>query len=976
MGSANYVWADGSSGTKTYNCTVNPYKVNFNPNSSPCRSGLVYNQKFQPLTPQAGTSDLDSNKASTTISGTFDGTSYNEYTVSNGYRKEAGSQNVSYALSSTNFAWSDGTRENKSYSCKIDKYTMSVGPGSFKCAAGTFNASYQPLTNAAATTSSIPIGSGVSGGVPNLVPVFETGISGSVYTIANPYAINAGTYTTTFHISDSSNFKWKDGSTADITVSCSIGKMSIPVTWGTTTTFTYNGSPQAPDVSDYNSGNFKVYLERTAETDAGSYTSTATCKSAVYNTYGVICSNFNLTGNTKAYTINPAVITAPSASSYCNNLTYNGSEQTLTKSAPDHVTFTNTKRTIAGSQTITSTLESTKNYKWSDNTTAAKKFDCSIAKKSIAVSWGGNTTYTYDGASHGPSASISGTGVSGETMTLNVSDTPKTDAGSYTGSVSCKSVSGGKASCDNYALTNTTKGYTINPKPVTAPGTGYCVSRTFNAQFQQITSNPPAGVTFKYNSQIVAGKYTIEATLNSNNYKWSDGSTGKKTFDCTLSKASVAISWTTVTSWDYDGSAHSPVPTASGVGGEQIRLSYTQQTDAGSYTVTASCSNVVGTVGQCANYTLTNTSKAYTINRSKTATVGSCNSGATPNGSSALVTGGAHVTYTNNTASSTGAKTITVTANKNYAFSDGTTSKTKTCTLTAHLQKRTSTCSAGKSCAAAGCQTYNSCEHSSCGTKSCATSACGVNLYKRCSSAGCEEYNSCANSNCTCKTYNTCANSACGVSWYKRCAAAGCQTYETCSTSGCGCSTWTGKWTCKTSRGTSSGNTGSWANSTYAGNSCGQYQSGCCSTSSGGCISFSCSPSCTAYASCANSACGCKTYNAGAACGVGGYKSCATSGCGCAEYNSCVNTGCTCKTYKRGSACGVESYKTCENAACGYKSCENSSCTCKTYKTSISSCGCNTWGGWSSWTEVTSCSAGEASDHGTKTECQTVYTNS
>ena len=38
-------------------------------------------------------------------------------------------------------------------------------------------------------------------------------------------------------------------------------------------------------------------------------------------------------------------------------------------------------------------------------------------------------------------------------MTLNVSDTPKTDAGSYTGSVSCKSVSGGKASCDNYALT-------------------------------------------------------------------------------------------------------------------------------------------------------------------------------------------------------------------------------------------------------------------------------------------------------------------------------------------------------------------------------------------------------------------------------------------------------------------------------------------------------------------------------------------
>ena len=295
--------------------------------------------------------------------------------------------------------------------------------------------------------------------------------------------------------------------------------------------------------------------------------------------------------------------------------------------------------------------------------------------------------------------------------------------------------------------------------------------------------------------------------------------------------------------------------------------------------------------------------------------------------------------------------------NKTYTVYD-TLGHTGTCTVTvtSQGQKRTRSCTAGKRCEGAGCETYKSCTNSACGVnqyKSCTHADCGCETYKRCSGAGCE-------------TYKSCANSACGVSTYKRCSAAGCETYKSCANSACGVSSYK---TCKNSAcGTET--------KTYSGTTP-RCDDGCISM--GGASDLGSGQfrwNCTCYKSCATSACG-----------VSSYKSCRTSGCGCETYNrgsscgaetykSCRTSGCGCETYKRGSTCGCETNKTCRTSGCGvesYKSCRTSGCGCETYQTSASKCGCSTWGDFGGWSNNASCSAGESTDHGTITECRTIY---
>jgi len=54
-----------------------------------------------------------------------------------------------------------------------------------------------------------------------------------------------------------------------------------------------------------------------------------------------------------------------------------------------------------------------------------------------------------------------------------------------------------------------------------------------------------------------------------------------------------------------------------------------------------------------------------------------------------------------------------------------------------------------------------------------------------------------------------------------------------------------------------------------------------------------------------------------------------------------------------------------------YKSC--SSCNCKTRNRDCGSCGCDSWGSYDSWTNATSCSEGESSNHKERYLCRTLY---
>ena len=244
--------------------------------------------------------------------------------------------------------------------------------------------------------------------------------------------------------------------------------------------------------------------------------------------------------------------------------------------------------------------------------------------------------------------------------------------------------------------------------------------------------------------------------FSSKNYKWSDNSTGSKTFKCKLDPKPVDVIWESATSYVYDGSAHPSQPQAIGVNGEKITIAYNTETNASdsSYTSTASCSGVSGGGGMCMNYSLGNTTKTFKIERAKTATTGSCGSGEYSLGSS-MVSGGDYVTYSNNTASSAGSKTITVTPDSNHAFSDGTITKNVSCTITKVIQKNTQSCSTCSSCAnsSCSCKTYYC---SPAANDPLAPSSCtdGASCATHCSRGNCKVRNSCANcSSCGCSSW-------------------------------------------------------------------------------------------------------------------------------------------------------------------------------------------------------------------------------
>ena len=66
--------------------------------------------------------------------------------------------------------------------------------------------------------------------------------------------------------------------------------------------------------------------------------------------------------------------------SYCKNITYNGSEQTLTNTAGTGYTFSGNKGTNVGSYTVTAKLKS--GYIWKNNTTNDVTFTCTIKSAS------------------------------------------------------------------------------------------------------------------------------------------------------------------------------------------------------------------------------------------------------------------------------------------------------------------------------------------------------------------------------------------------------------------------------------------------------------------------------------------------------------------------------------------------------------------------------------------------------------------
>ena len=384
-----------------------------------------------------------------------------------------------------------------------------------------------------------------------------SGYNSETMNVSGNTGIDAGDYTATISLKDSNNYQWSDGSTGNVTLSWKINAKSVAVTWGETTSFVYNGTAQAPTASaDSGIDGETINVTRTAEKNIGNYTSTASIASVTGGRGKA--SNYTLTGNTKDYSIVDAGII--------------GSVK---------ITGTNQYGETLTAETAVDPDDATLTYQWYSNTNNTTTGGTVIENAT-------GKTYTV------------GSGLVGKYIYVVVT-AKKANYADTTFSDITDSTTNGSGTVSKISLTKptVTGTYTYNGASQTVSLSGYS-SSTMNVSG---------------NTGTDAGDYTATVSLkDSSNYQWSDGSTGNVTLSWKINPKSVAVTWGTTTSFVYNGSAQAPTASAtSGVNGETINVTRTTGTNVGSYTSTASISSVTGGRAKASNYTLTGTTKAFTI---------------------------------------------------------------------------------------------------------------------------------------------------------------------------------------------------------------------------------------------------------------------------------------------------------------------------------------------------------------------------
>ena len=302
-------------------------------------------------------------------------------------------------------------------------------------------------------------------------------------------------------------------------------------------------------------------------------------------------------------TIAKATVTIPT--SPVKQYTYNGKAQAHGYTLPTGTAIENNGTTPsaidAGTYNIVLKLTSTSNYQWSDKTITNKTINWKINPKSVAVTWGTTTTFTYNGQPQAPTASAI-SGINGET--INVTRTTETNAGSYTSTASISSVTGGRARKENYTLTGTTKAFTINKVAAGNP-TLTAVTATYDGKAHYVTVSGGYGGTINYRtstnnsswgswsttkpSLTNAGVLYVQAYVVGDGNHNSTGATGSVAI--TVNKATVTIPGSPVKQYTYTGSAISHGYTAPS--GSSIVTSGTtaSATNAGTYNIVLQLAN-------------------------------------------------------------------------------------------------------------------------------------------------------------------------------------------------------------------------------------------------------------------------------------------------------------------------------------------------------------------------------------------------
>ena len=434
----------------------------------------------------------------------------------------------------------------------------------------------------------------------------QTGVTGGGITWSGTTSgIDAGTYTAT--ATPDGNHAWSDGTTGAKTITWTMNKKTVAVTWGTTTTFNYNGNAQAPTASATSGVTGEtINVTRTTGTNAGSYTSTASISSVTGGRAKI--GNYELSENTKAFTINKVNATMANPT-LATGLVYNTKAQSLLsnagsasggtikyglgKNSTTAPTSWNTSvtGTNAGTYFVWSKVDADGNH----NGVAAKYIGIvTIAKATVTIPGSPVKAYTYTGSaiSHGYTAP---TGAAIETTGTNGS---ATDAGTY--NIVLKITNTSNYQWNDKTTANKTVNWKINPKSV-AVSWG-ATTFNYNGRAQAPTASASSGVTGETinvtrTSAINAGTYTSTASISSvtgGRAKAGNYTLTGYTQSFTINKVAATNPTLTSVSAKYDKNAHA-ITVSGGSGGTIQYRTSTDNKTWGSWSTTKPSRTAIGT---------------------------------------------------------------------------------------------------------------------------------------------------------------------------------------------------------------------------------------------------------------------------------------------------------------------------------------------------------------------------------------------
>ena len=332
---------------------------------------------------------------------------------------------------------------------------------------------------------------------------------------------------------------------------------SATINW-TVTSFVYTGQQIAPTavLNGVASGDDCYVTVTGGQKAAGTYTATAVLAGADKDKYAIFGDNQT------SFTISPKPITVNWSN---KSLEYNGNTRTPTATLSGVVSGDNCKASVSGgaktvgTHTAKATLSGTSaaNYVIS----GSNETSFTITPKKISVSWS-NTSYTYDGDTHVPKATLSG--VIGSDVCMVTVSGGKKDAGTHT----AKATLSGKDK-GNYQISGSDTGtFYIWPKTVTLGWAGS--SFDYNGKIQKpfayvngtISGDSVEAEVSGGNKDI--GSYTASASLTGTSASNYIIDSDYEYHSYTINRKTLEISWTE-TNFIFDGQIHTPVVNVSGL---------------------------------------------------------------------------------------------------------------------------------------------------------------------------------------------------------------------------------------------------------------------------------------------------------------------------------------------------------------------------------------------------------------------------